>query len=59
MRRLVRTVASGLGMFLVVLALLLRFYRTGAAVNFPLNTYTVSTLMGHNVSCPSSPSYPV
>jgi len=50
MRRLVGTVASGLGMFLVVLALLLHFYTANAAVKFPLNTYTVSTLIGHDLS---------
>ncbi len=50
MRRLVGTVLSGLGMFLVVLALLLRFYVSSAAVKFPVNTHTVSTLIGHNVS---------
>jgi len=50
MRRLVGTVASGLGMFLVVLALLLRFYVSDAAVKFPLNTFTISTLIGHDVS---------
>jgi Porin PorA len=50
MRRLVGTVASGLGMFLVVFALLLHFYVVGVAVKFPVNTFTISTLMGHDVS---------
>jgi len=50
MRRLVGTVLSGLGMFLVALALLLRFYVSDAAVKFPVNTYTVTTLIGHDVS---------
>lgn len=50
MRRLVGTVASGLGMFLVVLALLLRFYVVGVVVKFPLSTYTITTLLGHNMS---------
>jgi hypothetical protein len=50
MRRTIGTVLSGLGMFLIVFALLLRFYVVGVAVKFPLNTYTISTLVGHDVS---------
>lgn len=50
MRRSVGAVASGLGMFLVVFALALRFYIPGAAVKFPLSIHTVSTLTGTNMS---------
>src|SRR5215831_1419801 len=50
MRRLTGFVAAGLGTFLLVVALLMHFYVPGVITKFPLNTYTVSTLLGHNVS---------
>jgi hypothetical protein len=50
MRRLTGFVAAGLGTFLLVVALLMHFYVPGVITKFPLNTYTVSTLVGHNVS---------
>ncbi len=50
MRRTTGTVLTGLGMFLIVFALLMRFYIVGVAVKFPLNDYTISTLIGHDVS---------
>jgi hypothetical protein len=50
MRRVAGLVASALGTFLIVLALLLHFYVAGQAIKFPLNENTVSTLTASNVS---------
>jgi len=50
MRRTIGHVLGGLGAFLVVLALLLHFYVTTQAVKFPVNTYTISSLTGQNMS---------
>jgi len=49
MRRVVGLTLTGLGAFLFVLALLLRFYLPGQVIKFPLNEYVVTTLVGHNV----------
>jgi hypothetical protein len=54
MRRTIGLVLSGLGAFLLLLALLLRFYVVGVAVKFPVNTYTITSLVGHNMSYFSS-----
>jgi len=50
MRRTIGLVLSGLGAFFIVLALALHFYVPGAAVKFPLNTYTISKLSGNDIS---------
>jgi Porin PorA len=50
MRRVLGLVLTGLGAFLLALALLLRFYLLGQVIKFPLNEYLVSTLTGHNVT---------
>ncbi len=50
MRRTNGLVASGLGAFLLVLSLLMHFYVPGVVTQFPLNTFTVSTLVGHDMS---------
>jgi hypothetical protein len=50
MRRVAGLVASALGTFLIVLALLTRFYVAGQAIKFPLNESTVATLSASNVS---------
>jgi hypothetical protein len=50
MRRVVGLILSGLGAFLVVLALFLRFYVAGLLIKFPLNEYTVTTLRGSGIS---------
>src|SRR6266704_2696219 len=50
MRRVVGVVAAGLGTFLLVSGLLLRFYMAGQVVKFPLNEYRVMTLEGKNVT---------
>jgi hypothetical protein len=50
MRRVVGLVASALGTFLIVLALLTRFYVAGQAIKFPLNENSVTTLTASNVS---------
>ena len=50
MRRVLGLVLTGLGAFLLALALLLRFYLPGQVVKFPLNEYLVTTLTGHNVT---------
>lgn len=50
MRRVAGLVAAGLGTFLLVSGLLLRFYVAGQVVRFPLNEYQVTTLEGKNVT---------
>ena len=50
MRRAVGLVAAGLGAFLLVSGLALRFYVAGQVVKFPLNEYQVSTMSGRNVT---------
>jgi len=50
MRRVTGLVATALGTFLVVLALLLRFYVVGQVVKFPLNENTVTTLTATHAS---------
>lgn len=50
MRRVAGLVLSGLGAFLIVLALLTRFVVTGEVVKFPLNESSVSTLVATNAS---------
>ena len=43
MRRVAGLVLSGLGAFLIVLALLIRFVVVGEVVKFPLNEHSIST----------------
>lgn len=50
MRRVVGLTLTGLGAFFLVLALLMRFYLPGQVVKFPLNWYSVATLVGHNMT---------
>jgi hypothetical protein len=50
MRRVLGLVLTGLGAFLLALALLLRFYLPGQVIKFPLNEYLVTTLTGHDVT---------
>ena len=50
MRRVLGVVLTGLGAFLLVLALLSRFYLPGQVIKFPLNEYSVSSLTGKNAS---------
>jgi hypothetical protein len=50
MRRVLGVVLTGLGAFLLVLALLFRFYLPGQVIKFPLNEYSVSDLTGTNVT---------
>jgi hypothetical protein len=50
MRRGTGLLASALGAFLIVLALMTRFYIAGQAIKFPLNEHTVTTLLARNVS---------
>jgi hypothetical protein len=50
MRRVLGVVLTGLGAFLLLLALLFRFYLPGQVLKFPLNEYTVSDLSGTNVT---------
>jgi len=50
MRRVAGLVASALGTFLIVLALLTRFYVPGQAIKFPLNESTIASLSASNVS---------
>jgi hypothetical protein len=50
MRRVLGVTLTGLGAFLIVLAVLCRFYLPGQVIKFPLNEYSVSRLTGTNVS---------
>lgn len=50
MRRVTGAVLTGLGAFLIVLAVMARFYLPGQVIKFPLNDYTITTLTGNNVS---------
>jgi hypothetical protein len=50
MRRVLGLVLTGLGAFLLALAVLLRFYLPGQVVKFPLNEYLMTTLTGHDVT---------
>lgn len=50
MRRVLGVTLTGLGAFFIVLAVMCRFYLPGQVIKFPLNEYSVSRLMGTNVS---------
>jgi hypothetical protein len=50
MRRVTGLVAAGLGTFLIVLAVLTRFYVASQIVKFPLDENNVTTLTASNVS---------
>lgn len=50
MRRVVGLTLTGLGAFLLVLGLLMRFYLPGQVVRYPLNEYVVSSLTGGNMT---------
>jgi hypothetical protein len=50
MRRVIGLSLSGLGAFLIVVAVLMRTFVAGHVVKFPTNTYVVTTLLGSNVS---------
>lgn len=50
MRHVTGAVLTGLGAFLVVLAVMARFYLPGEVIKFPLNDYTITTLSGQNFS---------
>lgn len=50
MRRVVWSVLAGLGAFFIVLAIMSKLYVPGQAVKFPLNEYSVNTLIAKNAS---------
>jgi len=50
MRRVAGLIAAGLGTFLLVSGVLLRWYVAGQVVKFPLNKYQVTTLVGKDVT---------
>jgi Porin PorA len=50
MRRTVGVTLTGLGAFLLVLALMSYFFLPGQIIKFPLNEYTVTTLTGTNMT---------
>ncbi|SRR5579875_48751 len=50
MRRVIWSVLTGLGVFFIVLALMLRFFVPGQSVKFPLNEYSKITLEGTGLS---------
>ena len=54
MRRIIGLVASGLGTFLIVTALLIHFVVVGQVLKFPLGLYKILTFQGNNVSYFSS-----
>jgi Porin PorA len=54
MRRGLGVTLTGLGAFFIVLAVLFRFYLPGQVIKFPLNEYSVNTVIGHNMSYLSS-----
>jgi hypothetical protein len=54
MSRVMGPVASGLGTFLLVVALITRFYLADNVIKYPLNEYKVETLVAHNASYFSS-----
>lgn len=50
MRRVVWSVLAGLGAFFIVLAIMSKLYVPGQAVKFPLNEYSVTTMIANNAS---------
>lgn len=50
MRRVVGLLLTGLGAFLLTLALLLRLWVPGQVIKFPLNEYLVTTLTGNDIT---------
>jgi hypothetical protein len=50
MRRGTGLVATALGAFLIVLALMTRFYVAGQAIKFPLDEHMITTMSARNVS---------
>src|SRR5260370_24105936 len=50
MRRVVWSVLVGLGAFFIVLAIMSKLYVPGQGVKFPLNEYSVNTLIAKNAS---------
>jgi len=50
MRRVVWSVLAGLGAFFIVLAIMSKLYVPGQAVKFPLNEYSVNTLVANGAS---------
>jgi hypothetical protein len=50
MRRVVWSVLTGLGAFFIVLAIMSWLYVPGQAVKFPLNEYSLNTLVANNAS---------
>jgi hypothetical protein len=50
MRRVVWSVLAGLGAFFIVLAIMSMLYVPAQAVKFPLNEYSLSTLVANNAS---------
>lgn len=50
MRRVVWSVLAGLGAFFIVLGIMSKLYVPGQAVKFPLNEYSINTLVANNAS---------
>src|SRR6202035_645097 len=50
MRRVIGLTLTGLGAFLIVMAVLLRTYLSGQLIKFPANEYFTTTLLGTDVS---------
>lgn len=50
MKRVMGLVASGLGAFLLVFALFIRFYLADNVIKYPLDEYNVKALVAHNAS---------
>jgi Porin PorA len=50
MRRVVGLTATGLGAFLLVFGLLMRYWVPGQVIKYPLNEYSVTTLSGNDIT---------
>jgi hypothetical protein len=50
MRRGIGLTVTGIGAFLLVFGLLMRYWVPGQALKFPLNEYSVTSLAGNNIS---------
>jgi hypothetical protein len=50
MRRVIGLTITGLGAFLLVFGLLMRYWVPGQAIKYPLNEYSVTTLSGNDIT---------
>lgn len=50
MRRVIGLTVTGLGAFLLIFGLLMRYWVPGQVIKYPLNEYSVTTLSGHDIT---------